>query len=155
MGPQILTAPDFTYATSFSLLNAELLVLLNLQTNTLDIHRIPEGSSCVLQRVVQLSLPTSKPAIPFYSAGFQQAQAGSPSHSSRPPCLPFYLSPDACLLGLTVSAPAKDGTMTFYWFAIRADYLSSIPETKRISSSSDSPTPWETWSLRTAGCFEI
>ena len=52
-------------------------------------------------------------------------------------------------------AAAKDGTMTFYWFGIRADYLSSIPETKRDFSSSDGPTPWETWSLRTAGCFEI
>lgn len=45
--------------------------------------------------------------------------------------------------------------MTFYWFGIRADYLSSIPETRRDSSSLDRPTPWETWSLRTASCFEI
>jgi hypothetical protein len=54
-----------------------------------------------------------------------------------------------------VIAAAKDGTMTFNWFGIRADYLSSIPETKRDSSSSGRPTPWETWSLHTAGCFEI
>jgi len=44
--------------------------------------------------------------------------------------------------------------MTFYWLAIRPDYLSSI-ETKRDSSSSDRPTPWESWSTRTACCFEI
>lgn len=48
-------------------------------------------------------------------------------------------------------AAAKDGTMAFYWFGIRPDYLSSIPEKR----SSDRPTPWETWSLHTAGCFEI
>jgi hypothetical protein len=153
--PQILTAPDLTYAASFALLNTELLTLLNLQTNTLDIHRIPEGSSCVLQRVGQLSLPFSQPVVPFCSATFQQAQACPPSYSSRPRYLPFFLSPDSCLVGLTVIAAAKDGTMTFYWFGIRPDYLSSIPETKRDSSSSDRPTPWETWSLRTAGCFEI
>ena len=155
MEPQILTAPDLTYAASFSLLNTELLALLNLQANTLDIHRIPEGSSCVSKRVGQLSLPFSQPVIPFCSAAFQQAQACPPSYSSRPRCLPFYLSPDACLVGLTVIAAAKDGTMTFYWFGIRPDYLSSIPETKRDSSSSDRPTPWEMWSPRTAGCFEI
>jgi hypothetical protein len=56
---------------------------------------------------------------------------------------------------MTVIAGAKDGMMTFYWFGIRSDYLSSIPESNRDSSSSDGPTPWETWSLRTAGCFEI
>lgn len=137
------------YAASFALLNTELLGLLNLQTNTLDIHRIPEGSSCVLQRVGQLSLPFS-PVIPFCSATFRHARACQPSYS-RPRYLPFYLSPDACLVGLTVIAPAKDGTMAFYWFGIRPDYLSSIPEKR----SSDRPTPWETWSLRTAGCFEI
>lgn len=152
----ILTAPDLTYAASFALLNTELFALLNLQANTLDIHRIPEGSSCVLQRVGQLSLPFSQPLIPLCSAAFQQAQACPSSHLSRPRCLPFYLSPDACLVGLTVIAMAKDDTMTFYWFGIRPDFLSSIPdETKRDSSSSDRPTPWETWSLRTAGCFEI
>jgi hypothetical protein len=106
-----------------------------------------------LQRVGQLSLPFSQPVIPFCSAAFQQAQACPPSYSSRPRCLPFYLSPDACLVGLTVIAAAKDGMMTFYWFGIRPDYLSSIPE--RDSSFSDGPTPWETWSPRTAGCFEI
>jgi hypothetical protein len=155
VGPQILTAPDLTYAASFALLNAKLIALLNLQTNTLDIHRIPESNSCVLQRIAQLFLPVSQPAIPFCSATFLQAQACTPSYSSRPRCLPFYLSPDACLLGLTVIGTAKDGTMTFHWIGIRADYLSSIPETRRDSSSSDPPTPWETWSLLTAGCFEI
>jgi hypothetical protein len=154
--PQILTAPDLTYAASFALLNTKSIALLNLQTNTLDIHRIPEGSSCDFQRVGQLSLPFSQPVIPFCSATFQQAQTCLPSYySPRPRCLPFYLSPDACLLGLTVIAAAKDGAMTFYWFGIRADYLSSIPKTERDSSSLDHPTPWETWSLRTAGCFEI
>ena len=65
-----------------------------------------------------------------------------------------FTFPNACLLGLTVIAPARDGTMTFYWFGIRVDYLYPIPE-KQYSFSSDRPTPWETWSLRTAGCFEI
>jgi hypothetical protein len=153
--PQILTAPDLTYAASFALLNTELLALLNLQAKTLDIHRIPEGSGRVLQRIGQLSLPFSQPVIPFCSATFQQAHACPPSYTSRPRSLPFYLSPDACLVGLTVIAPAKDGTMTFYWFGIRPDCLSSIPETKRDSSPSDRPTPWETWSVRTASCFEI
>ena len=152
---QILTVPDLTYAASFALLNTELLALLNLQTNTLDVHRIPEGGSRVLQRVGQLSLPFSQPVIPFFSAAFQQAQACPTSYSSRPRGLPFYPLPDACLVGLTVIAATKDGMMTFYWFGIRPDYLSSIPETKRDSSSSDRPIPWETWSLRTAGCFEI
>jgi len=47
--------------------------------------------------------------------------------------------------------------MTFYWLAIRPGCLSSIsiPETKRDSSSPDRPTPWETWSARSACCFEI
>lgn len=155
MEPQILTAPDLTYAASFALLNTGLLALLNLPAKTLDIHSIQEDSSCVLQRVGQLSLPFTQPVIPFCSATFQQAQTCPPSYTSHPRCLPFYLSPDACLIGLTVIAAAKDGTMAFYWFGIRLDYLSSIPETKRESSSSDPPTPWETWSLRTAGCFEI
>ena len=151
MIPQILTAPDLTYAASFALLNTKLLALLNLQANTIDIHRIPEGSGCVLQRVGQLSLPFSQPVIPLRSATFQQTQVCTPSYSSRPGYLPFYLSPDACLVGLTVIAAAKDGTMTSYWFGIRPDF----PETKRDSSALDCPTPWEMWSLRTAGRFEI
>ena len=155
MEPQILTAPDLTYAASIAILNSELIALLNLQTNTLDIHRIPESSGCVLQRVGQLSLPFSQPVIPLRSATFLQAQACPLSYSCPPSrCLPFYLSPDVCLVGLTVIAAAKDGTMTFYWFGIRPDYLCSIPETKRDSFFSDA-TPWETWSICTAGCFEI
>jgi hypothetical protein len=38
--PQILTAPDLTYASSFALIDAEVLALVNIQTNTLDIHRL-------------------------------------------------------------------------------------------------------------------
>ena len=158
MEPQILTTPDLTYAASFALLNTNLLALLNLQTNTLDIHRIPEGDSCVLQRVGQLSLPFPQPVTPFSSAMFQQAQAYPPSYSSRPQCLPFYLSPDACLVGLTVITSTKDG-ITFYWFGIRSElplFHSQQNETGFLLFN-DRPTPWETYlgALRTAGCFEI
>ncbi len=155
MNLQILTAPDLTYASSFTLLNTELLALVNLQTNTVDIHRISEGSSYVLQMVGRLSLPFSQTGVPSLSATFQLEQANQPSHSPRPRCLPFHPSPDACLIGLTVIATAKDATMTFYWLAFRPDYLYSISEAKRDSSITDGPTPWETWSLRTARCFEI
>ena len=44
--------------------------------------------------------------------------------------------------------------MSFYWLVIRPDHLCSIAEAKR-DSDSDRPTSWETWSLRTACCFEI
>jgi hypothetical protein len=44
--------------------------------------------------------------------------------------------------------------MAFYWLAIRPDYLCSIAEAER-DSGSDRLTSWETWSLRTACCFEI
>jgi hypothetical protein len=153
VGPEILTAPDLTYAASFALINTELLALVNLRTNTLDVHRIPEGGSCVLQRVGQLSLPFSQTGIPSLSASFQPVHPYPPLYSSRR-CLPFHPSPDACLVGLTAIAAAQDGTMTFYWLAIRPDYLCSIADAKQ-DSDSDRPTSWETWSLRTACCFEI
>jgi hypothetical protein len=60
---------------------------------------------------------------------------------------------------------AQDGAMSFYWLAIRTNYLSSTAETKRRDSHSDrdaaaasgdpGPTPWEKWSHRTAYCVEI
>jgi hypothetical protein len=63
-----------------------------------------------------------------------------------------------------VITAAQDGTMSFYWLAIRTDYLCSIAETKRRDSSSDrdatagdspGPIPWEKWNHRTAYCVEI
>ena len=127
-------------------------MLVNLQTNTLDIHRIHDSASCALQRVGQLSLPFPPTNIPSPPASFRLAQAYRPSYSSSPRCLPFYPSPDACLVGLTAIVAAPDGTMTFYWLAIRADYLRAIAETKR---NSDQPTSWETWSPHAACCIEI
>jgi hypothetical protein len=64
---------------------------------------------------------------------------------------------------------AQDGTMSFYWLAIRTNYLCSIAETvtkkRRPSSDRDDaaasgdldpgPTPWEKWNHRTAYCVEI
>jgi hypothetical protein len=44
--------------------------------------------------------------------------------------------------------------MAFYWLAIRPDYLCSVAGEKQ-DSGSDRPTSWETWSIRTACCFEI
>lgn len=134
-------------------------MLVNLQVNTLDVHRILEGgSSCILQRVGQLSLPFSfsQTGLPYLSASFQPAHASPSLYSSHSRCLPFHPSPDACLVGLTAVAAADDGPVTLYWLAIRPDYLRSIAETaKRDSGCSDSPTSWETWSLRTAYYFEI
>jgi hypothetical protein len=127
-------------------------VLVNLQTNTLDIHRILNGASCALQRVGQLSLPFSLTNTPSLFASFRLAQACPPSYSSRSRCLPFHPSPDACLIGLTATLVARDGTTTFHWLAIHPDHLCSIAETKH---DSDMPTSWETWSPRTACCIEI
>ncbi|KAH9960005.1 hypothetical protein BC827DRAFT_1268493 [Russula dissimulans] len=157
----ILTAPDLMYAASFSLINSELLALVNLQTNTLDIHRIHDGASCALQRVGGLSLPFPRTGIPLLSASLRLARARFPTcpSSSRPQtrrCLPFYPSPDACLLGLTVIVTAQDDTTTFHWLAIRPDSFSSVAETKCDDSGSDRrPTPWETWSPHAACCVEI
>ena len=128
-----------------------------MQTNTLEVHRIPEGGSCILQRVGQLSLPFSfsQTGLPYFSASFHPAQANPPLYS-RSRCLPFHPSPDDCLIGLTAVAAVQDGPVTLYWLAIRPDYLCSIAETKRDSGSlADGPTSWETWSVRTACCFEI
>jgi len=148
------------YAASFSLINSEnseLLALVNLQTNTLDVHRIHDGASCPLQTVGQLSLPFPRTGIPLLSASFRLARTRFPTCPSRPQirCLPFHPSPDACLLGLTVIVTAQDGTMTFHWLAIRPDCLSSTAETKCDSSSDRLPTPWETWSPHAACCIEI
>jgi len=87
---------------------------------------------------------------------FRLAQACPPPCRSHPQleCLPFYPSPDARLVGLTVIGAAKDGTMGFYWLAIRADYLCSIAEGKH-DSDAGGPTSWDTWSRRTACCIEI
>jgi hypothetical protein len=71
---------------------------------------------------------------------------------SQSQCLPFRPSPDACLVGLTAVLAAQDGTITFNWLAIRRDYLCSVADT---TCDSDGPTPWETWSVRNACCFEI
>lgn len=149
---QVLTAPDLTYASSFALINTKLIALVNLQTDTLDIHRILDGASCTLQRVGQLCLPFPQAEIHPHSASFRLAQAYPPMCSSRSQCLPFRPSPDACLVGLTAVLAAQDGTMTFNWLAMRRDYLCSIADTTR---DSDEPTPWEKWSVRTACCVEI
>jgi len=130
----------------------------DLKTNTLDIHHIHDGTSCALRRVGQLSLPFPQTGTSLLSASFQLARARLPTCPSHPPtrCLPFYPSPDACLLGLTLIVTAQDGTMAFYWLAIRPDCLSSATaETKCDSSSDRRPTPWETWSLHAACCVEI
>lgn len=171
--PQILTAPDLTYAASFALISTDLLALVNLQTNTLDIHHIVDDSaSCALRRVGTLSLPFSRTHGPSLFASFRLAQAYSPSsRDSRPQYLPFHPSPDARVLGLTMIVAAQDGTMSFYWLAIRTNYLCSIAETltKRRSDPSSSdrdaaaasddsdpwPTPWEQWSHRTACCVGV
>ena len=164
--PQILTAPDLTYAASFALISTELLALVNLQTNTLDIHHIvDDGASCALRSVETLSLPFSRTHGPSLFSSFRLAQAYSPSPcDSRPQCLPFHPSPDARVLGLTMIVAAQDGTMSFYWLAIRTNYLCSISETKKRDSSSDrdaaasgdpGATHWEKWSHRTAYCVEI
>lgn len=50
----------------------------------------------------------------------------------------------------------KDRAMTFYWLAIRTDYLCSITATNRDSDAAGlGPTSWETWSHRTACCIKI
>ena len=153
---QILTAPDLTYAASFALIDTELIILVNLQTNTLDVHRIVDGPSSAIQRVRTLSLPFSRTNTPSLSASFRLSPAYLTPYSSGPQCLPFQLSPDARLVGLTVIAAAQDGTIRFYWLAIRTDYLCSIMETKRDSDAGGlRPTSWETWSHRTACCIEI
>jgi len=127
-----------------------------LQTNTLDVHRIVDSPSSAIPRVGTLSLPFSRTNIPSLSASFRLSPAYLTSYSSCLQCLPFQPSPDARLVGLTVIAAAQDGTMRFYWLAIRTDYLCSITETKRDSDAGGlRPTSWETWSHRTACCIEI
>ena len=153
---QILTAPDLTYAASFALIDTELILLVNLHTNALDVHRIVDSPSCAIQRVGTLSLPFSTTNISSLSASFRLAPASLTLYSSCPQCLPFYPSPDARLVGLTVITAAQDSTMTFYWLAIRTDYLCSMTETKRDSDVGGlGPTPWETWSHHTACCLQI
>ncbi|KAI0294027.1 hypothetical protein B0F90DRAFT_1759433 [Multifurca ochricompacta] len=141
----ILTAPDLTYASSFALINTESLALVNLQTNTLEIHRIVGGASFVL------TFP--KTGIQPLSASFRLAQAFPAMCSARSQCLPFQPSTDACLVGLTAVLAAQDGSIKFYWLATRRDYFYSLTKTGR--DSDDTPTPWETWSQRTACCVEL
>jgi len=130
-------------------------VLFNLQTNSLDVHRIVDSPSCTIQRVGTLSLPFSRTNIPSLTAHFRLAPAYLASYS-RPQCLPFHPSPDARLVGLAVIAGGKDGAMTLYWLAIRTDYLCSITATNRDSDAGGpGPTSWETWSHRTACCIEM
>lgn len=133
-------------------------MLFNLQTNSLDVHRIVDSPGCATQRVGTLSLPFSGTNIPSVTAYFRLAPAHLTSFSSRPQCLPFHPSADARLVGLTVIARDKDGGMEFYWLAIRTDYLCSIAAaTKRDRSEAGGlgPTSWKTWSDRTACCIEI
>ncbi|KAF8263314.1 hypothetical protein EI94DRAFT_1741192 [Lactarius quietus] len=149
----ILTAPDLTYASSFALIDAEVLALVNLQTNTLDIHRLVDGKK--LHRVRQLSLPIPRAVgVPISSASFRLSQARLTMSSSRSRYLPFRPSPDACLVGLTATLGTPNGAMTFYWLTMRRDYICSTNDLKCISSARG-PTPWETWSRRTACCVEM
>ncbi|KAH9960562.1 hypothetical protein BGW80DRAFT_930164 [Lactifluus volemus] len=149
----VLTAPDLTYASSFALLNTTLIALVNLQTGTLEVHRILDGATCSLERVGQLCLPFPQDAILSHPASFRLMQAQPSMFSSHSPSLPFRPSPDACLVGLTAVLVAKDADLTFNWLAMRRDYLCSVADT--TSDSDGSPTPWETWSARTACCVEI
>jgi hypothetical protein len=80
-------------------------------------------------------------------------QAHPSIFSSHSPSLPFRPSPDACLVGLTAVLVSKDGDKTFNWLAMRRDYLCSVADT--TIDSDGPPTPWETWSERTACCVEI
>ena len=150
---QILTAPDLTYASSFALIDAELLALVNLQTNTLDIHRLVGGvSSKKLHRIRQLCLPIPRAgcAQPLpASYRLSQACLTMSSSRSRSRCLPFRPSPDACLVGLTAFLETRNGAMTFYWLTMRRDYLCADLE------SGCGMTSWETWSARTACCVEL
>ncbi|KAH9012206.1 hypothetical protein EDB84DRAFT_1536677 [Lactarius hengduanensis] len=146
----VLTAPDLTYASSFALIDAELLVLVNLQTDTLDIHRLVGGKK--LLRVRQLCLPIPRAGAHPLSTSFRLSQAcltTSPSSRSRSRCLPFRPSPDACLVGLSAQMATQNGAMTSYWLTMRRDYLSSD------LSSGCGPTSWETWSTRMACCVEM
>jgi len=115
------------YVASFSLIDREFLALVNLQTNTLDIHHIHDGASCPLQTVGQLSLPFSQTGIPLLSTSFRLARTRFPTFPSRPltQCLPFHPSSqaDPCLLELTVIVTAQDGTMTSRWRTIWPDCL--------------------------------
>ena len=163
--PQILTAPDLTYASSFALIDAEVLALVNIQTNTLDIHRLVGSvgsagghTSTKLQRVRQLCLPIPRAgAVQPHSASFRLSQAClTMSSSSRSRYLPFRPSPDACLVGLTALLATPEGTITFYWLTMRRDYLCSAATTDLVAAASaPPPTPWETWSRRTACCVEM
>ncbi|KAI9430262.1 hypothetical protein H4582DRAFT_2103935 [Lactarius indigo] len=143
---RILQQPRHLLCT---LIDAELLAFINLQTNTLDVHRLVGGKK--LLRVRQLCLPIPRAGVHPLSASFRLSQAclTTSSSRSRSRCLPFRPSPDACLVGLTAQMATQNGTMTSYWLAMRRDYLSSDP------SSGCGPTSWETWSTRMACCVEM
>ncbi|KAN0135795.1 hypothetical protein V8E53_006247 [Lactarius tabidus] len=148
----ILTAPDLIYASSFVLINEEMLGLVNIRTNTLEIHRLVGGAGGKkLHRVRQLCLPIPRTSgEPICSASFRLSQASPTMSSSRSRYLPFRPSPDACLVGLTaVLHTPTNGAMKLYWLTMRRDYLCSDLE------RGCGPTPWEMWSRRTACCVEM
>lgn len=149
----ILTAPDLTYASSFALIDEEVLGLVNIQTNTLEIHRLVGGMGVKrLHRVRQLCLPIPRTSGGnISSASFRLSQACLTMSSSRSRYLPFRPSPDACLVGLTAILLTQNpiDAMKFYWLTMRRDYLCSDLECGR------GPTPWEMWSKRTACCVEM
>ncbi|KAI0261874.1 hypothetical protein BC834DRAFT_972445 [Gloeopeniophorella convolvens] len=148
----VLAAPDLTFAPSFALLNTDILALVNLQSNTLDIHRIVDGNHRSLQLVRQLLLPPLLPSFQPLSASFSLAQTRSSVRPTRPRCLPFYPSPDACFVGLSVVLIHDEGNIATYWLAIRRDYLWAQAH---IKCGSDGLLPWNEWGPYASCCMDI
>jgi hypothetical protein len=128
-----------------------MLGLVNIQTSTLEIHRLVGGAgSKKLHKVRQLCLPIPRTSgEPLSSASFRLSQACLTMSSSRSRYLPFRPSPDACLVGLTAVLQTPTGALKFYWLTMRRDYLCSDLDSGR------GQTPWETWSRRMACCVEM
>jgi len=61
------------------------------------------------------------------------------------------------MVGLTALLTTQNGAMTFYWLAMRRDYLCSSSSSPESDSgcAARGPTPWESWSARTACCVEM